>query len=80
MSVEKGHAPTEKELKRGPTVRLDGGARWRDRSWSPPGMAYNINFDSKGRAAVLKEHFDRYIDVDAAAYDGIVVKKGATNA
>ena len=75
MSIEKGHKPTKEQLEEGPVVKLDGRGRWDNRSWSPHGLAYNINFDADGQAEILKEHFDAWINIDAAEYDGIRVAK-----
>lgn len=70
MGIEKGHRPTAKEMRKGPVVKLVS-ERWASRSWSPHGFAYNITFNDKGEATVLKAHWDKWIDESVAAYAGI---------
>lgn len=70
MSGKTAWRPTPEQIKEGPVVRLVS-ERWAGMEWSPHGFAYNIIFDEQGKATVLEEHWNQWIDESVALYDGI---------
>lgn len=67
------HAPTAKEMKKGPVVTLTRPG-WRNYGWSPHGFLYPIRFKDF-KATVLESHFDLWIGDDAAASYGMTVER-----
>jgi len=67
------HAPTDKELKKGPVVTLKRFG-WNDTVISPHGFAYPIRFVD-GKATVLKAHADAWLTDGLLATAGIIVEE-----
>ena len=64
-------APTDKELRKGPTVTLQRPG-WDGHAVSPHGFAYNIVFHD-GEATVLKAHVDAWITAGFLATNGVTI-------
>jgi hypothetical protein len=75
MSKNTAWRPTPEQIAEGPVVSLVS-ERWAGMEWSPHGFGYNIIFDKQGKATVLKEHWDEWIDDAVALYDGIRKEEG----
>jgi len=65
------HAPTEKELAKGPVVILVRPG-WVEHDISPHGFAYPIRFRD-GKATVLKDHADAWLTQGLLDTSGITV-------
>ena len=64
-------APTAKELRKGPVVKLHRPG-WGNSAWAPPGFLYPSRF-TDDHATVLKSHYDLWIGDTNAIVNGIDV-------
>ena len=64
--------PTDQEFAEGAKVTLTRPG-WNNSGWKVHGIDYNIEFDDKARAVILKAHYDLWIGPENANVNGVTV-------